>query len=153
MTLAVSGLTFPCHRLTVGRRSSPVQTREQSEEVRTSSLFYQATLGRSRDTFLCSGTIPSVVQCVSRIASWNNQFTVPATQNKELGKWVIEEKEEKQSKQMTAKGLTLGDETLAPCTKMLIFLLYIGMPNTNIKADLVWLFSLHLMQLDQLWYH
>ncbi|KFP50199.1 FAS-associated factor 1, partial [Cathartes aura] len=32
MTLAVSGLTFPCHRLTVGRRSSPVQTREQSEE-------------------------------------------------------------------------------------------------------------------------
>ncbi|XP_064927466.1 FAS-associated factor 1 isoform X4 [Columba livia] len=32
MTLAVAGLTFPCHRLTVGRRSSPVQTREQSEE-------------------------------------------------------------------------------------------------------------------------
>ncbi|NWX47949.1 FAF1 factor, partial [Steatornis caripensis] len=32
MTLAASGLTFPCHRLTVGRRSSPVQTREQSEE-------------------------------------------------------------------------------------------------------------------------
>lgn len=54
---------------------------------------------------------------------------------------------------MTAKDLTVGDETLAPCTKMLIFLLYIGMPNTNIKANLVWLFSLHLMQLDQLWYH
>ncbi|OXB59111.1 hypothetical protein ASZ78_011456 [Callipepla squamata] len=32
MTLAVSGVNFPCHRLTVGRRSSPVQTREQSEE-------------------------------------------------------------------------------------------------------------------------
>uniref|UniRef100_A0A8C9EI04 Fas associated factor 1 n=1 Tax=Pavo cristatus TaxID=9049 RepID=A0A8C9EI04_PAVCR len=32
MTLAVSGVSFPCHRLTVGRRSSPVQTREQSEE-------------------------------------------------------------------------------------------------------------------------
>ncbi|KFP38975.1 FAS-associated factor 1, partial [Chlamydotis macqueenii] len=32
MTLAVSGLSFPCHRLTVGRRSSPIQTREQSEE-------------------------------------------------------------------------------------------------------------------------
>ncbi|XP_044156751.1 FAS-associated factor 1 isoform X1 [Bufo gargarizans] len=33
MTLASSGLTFPCHRLTVGRRTSPVQTREQSDEV------------------------------------------------------------------------------------------------------------------------
>uniref|UniRef100_A0A8C3HB13 Fas associated factor 1 n=1 Tax=Chrysemys picta bellii TaxID=8478 RepID=A0A8C3HB13_CHRPI len=32
MTLAASGLTYPCHRLTVGRRSSPAQTREQSEE-------------------------------------------------------------------------------------------------------------------------
>ncbi|KAM3915405.1 FAS-associated factor 1 [Leptodactylus fuscus] len=33
MTLASSGLTFPCHRLTVGRRTSPVQTvREQSDE-------------------------------------------------------------------------------------------------------------------------
>ncbi|XP_078527431.1 FAS-associated factor 1 isoform X2 [Lissotriton helveticus] len=32
MTLAASGLTYPCHRLTVGRRTSPAQTREQSEE-------------------------------------------------------------------------------------------------------------------------
>ncbi|KAM4720981.1 FAS-associated factor 1 isoform 3-T3 [Rhinophrynus dorsalis] len=32
MTLASSGLNFPCHRLTVARRISPVQTREQSEE-------------------------------------------------------------------------------------------------------------------------
>ncbi|KAM4642274.1 FAS-associated factor 1 isoform 2-T2 [Discoglossus pictus] len=32
MTLASSGLNYPCHRLTVARRSSPVQTREQSEE-------------------------------------------------------------------------------------------------------------------------
>ncbi|XP_077133330.1 FAS-associated factor 1 [Ranitomeya variabilis] len=32
MTLAASGLNFPCHRLTVGRRTSPVQTREQSDE-------------------------------------------------------------------------------------------------------------------------
>ncbi|XP_063795634.1 FAS-associated factor 1 isoform X2 [Pseudophryne corroboree] len=32
MTLASSGLNFPCHRLTVARRTSPVQTREQSEE-------------------------------------------------------------------------------------------------------------------------
>uniref|UniRef100_A0A8C4YHK1 Fas associated factor 1 n=1 Tax=Gopherus evgoodei TaxID=1825980 RepID=A0A8C4YHK1_9SAUR len=32
MTLAASGLTYPCHRLTVGRRSSPAQIREQSEE-------------------------------------------------------------------------------------------------------------------------
>ncbi|KAG9483013.1 hypothetical protein GDO78_009118 [Eleutherodactylus coqui] len=32
MTLASSGLNFPCHRLTVGRRTSPVQTREQSDE-------------------------------------------------------------------------------------------------------------------------
>ncbi|XP_073213859.1 FAS-associated factor 1 isoform X2 [Lepidochelys kempii] len=32
MTIAASGLTYPCHRLTVGRRSSPAQTREQSEE-------------------------------------------------------------------------------------------------------------------------
>ena len=36
MCLAESGLSYPCHRLTVGRRSSPLQTREQSEEV---SLF------------------------------------------------------------------------------------------------------------------
>ncbi|XP_038616151.1 FAS-associated factor 1 [Tachyglossus aculeatus] len=32
MCLLASGLTYPCHRLTVGRRSSPAQTREQSEE-------------------------------------------------------------------------------------------------------------------------
>ncbi|XP_034820837.1 FAS-associated factor 1 isoform X1 [Gorilla gorilla gorilla] len=32
MCLAESGLSYPCHRLTVGRRSSPAQTREQSEE-------------------------------------------------------------------------------------------------------------------------
>uniref|UniRef100_A0A8C5R2J2 DMRT like family A2 n=1 Tax=Leptobrachium leishanense TaxID=445787 RepID=A0A8C5R2J2_9ANUR len=30
--LASSGISFPCHRLTVSRRTSPVQTREQSEE-------------------------------------------------------------------------------------------------------------------------
>ncbi|KAM8952120.1 LOW QUALITY PROTEIN: FAS-associated factor 1-like [Lycaon pictus] len=35
MCLAESGLSHPCHRLTVGRRSSPVQTREQSEEQST----------------------------------------------------------------------------------------------------------------------
>lgn len=35
---------------------------------------------------------------------------------------------------------------------MLIFLLYIDVPNTNIKATIVLLFSLFLMQLDQLWY-
>uniref|UniRef100_A0A8C0PX49 UBX domain-containing protein n=1 Tax=Canis lupus familiaris TaxID=9615 RepID=A0A8C0PX49_CANLF len=35
MCLAESGLSYPCHRLTVGRRSSPVQTREQSEEQST----------------------------------------------------------------------------------------------------------------------
>nr|XP_014353899.1 PREDICTED: FAS-associated factor 1 [Latimeria chalumnae] len=32
MALVVAGLSFPCHRLTVGRRSSPTQTREQTEE-------------------------------------------------------------------------------------------------------------------------
>ncbi|KAM8930562.1 FAS-associated factor 1 [Pelodytes ibericus] len=32
ITLASSGISYPCHRLTVARRSSPVQTREQSEE-------------------------------------------------------------------------------------------------------------------------
>ncbi|XP_069088792.1 FAS-associated factor 1 isoform X2 [Pleurodeles waltl] len=32
MTLAASGLTYPCHRLTVGRRTSPAQAREQLEE-------------------------------------------------------------------------------------------------------------------------
>ncbi|ERE83410.1 FAS-associated factor 1 isoform X2 [Cricetulus griseus] len=32
MCLAESGLSYPCHRLTVGRRTSPIQTREQSEE-------------------------------------------------------------------------------------------------------------------------
>uniref|UniRef100_A0A670IB00 Fas associated factor 1 n=1 Tax=Podarcis muralis TaxID=64176 RepID=A0A670IB00_PODMU len=32
VTLAASGVSYPCHRLTVGRRSSPAQTREQSEE-------------------------------------------------------------------------------------------------------------------------
>lgn len=32
MTLASAGLNFPCHRLSVARRTSPVQTREQSEE-------------------------------------------------------------------------------------------------------------------------
>ncbi|KAG8132390.1 hypothetical protein E2320_010247, partial [Naja naja] len=32
ITLAASGISYPCHRLTVGRRSSPAQTREQSEE-------------------------------------------------------------------------------------------------------------------------
>ncbi|XP_062995133.1 FAS-associated factor 1 [Elgaria multicarinata webbii] len=32
MTLAASGISYPCHRLIVGRRSSPAQTREQSEE-------------------------------------------------------------------------------------------------------------------------
>ncbi|XP_036111267.1 FAS-associated factor 1 isoform X3 [Molossus molossus] len=35
MCLAESGLSYPCHRLTVGRRSSPTQTREQSEEQST----------------------------------------------------------------------------------------------------------------------
>uniref|UniRef100_A0A8C2QTY5 UBX domain-containing protein n=1 Tax=Capra hircus TaxID=9925 RepID=A0A8C2QTY5_CAPHI len=35
MCLAESGLSYPCHRLTVGRRSSPAQTREQSEEQST----------------------------------------------------------------------------------------------------------------------
>lgn len=35
MCLAESGLSYPCHRLTVGRRTSPVQTREQSEEQST----------------------------------------------------------------------------------------------------------------------
>ncbi|XP_038543232.1 FAS-associated factor 1 isoform X1 [Canis lupus familiaris] len=35
MCLAESGLSYPCHRLTVGRRSSPLQTREQSEEQST----------------------------------------------------------------------------------------------------------------------
>ncbi|KAM9326151.1 FAS-associated factor 1 [Gastrophryne carolinensis] len=32
MTLASAGLNFPCHRLSVSRRTSPVQTREQPEE-------------------------------------------------------------------------------------------------------------------------
>ncbi|XP_068095161.1 FAS-associated factor 1 [Hyperolius riggenbachi] len=32
MTLASAGLNYPCHRLTVSRRTSPMQTREQSEE-------------------------------------------------------------------------------------------------------------------------
>ncbi|KAE8610155.1 hypothetical protein XENTR_v10012031 [Xenopus tropicalis] len=32
MILASSGIDFPCHRLTVSRRTSPVQTREHSEE-------------------------------------------------------------------------------------------------------------------------
>ncbi|XP_058408351.1 FAS-associated factor 1 isoform X2 [Diceros bicornis minor] len=35
MCLAESGLSYPCHRLTVGRRSSPAQAREQSEEQST----------------------------------------------------------------------------------------------------------------------
>uniref|UniRef100_A0A8D0RAR3 UBX domain-containing protein n=1 Tax=Sus scrofa TaxID=9823 RepID=A0A8D0RAR3_PIG len=35
MCLAESGLSYPCHRLTVGRRSSPTQTRELSEEQST----------------------------------------------------------------------------------------------------------------------
>nr|XP_051713739.1 FAS-associated factor 1 isoform X1 [Oryctolagus cuniculus] len=35
MCLAESGLSYPCHRLTVGRRSSPSQTREHSEEQST----------------------------------------------------------------------------------------------------------------------
>uniref|UniRef100_A0AC11AWR4 Fas associated factor 1 n=1 Tax=Ovis aries TaxID=9940 RepID=A0AC11AWR4_SHEEP len=35
MCLAESGLSYPCHRLTVGRRSSPAQTQEQSEEQST----------------------------------------------------------------------------------------------------------------------
>nr|XP_045755052.1 FAS-associated factor 1 [Mirounga angustirostris] len=35
MCLAESGLSYPCHRLTVGRRASPAQTREQSEEQST----------------------------------------------------------------------------------------------------------------------
>ncbi|MGH0137278.1 UNVERIFIED_CONTAM: hypothetical protein FKN15_069602 [Acipenser sinensis] len=32
MTLAVAGISFPCHRLTVCRRTSPAHTQEQSEE-------------------------------------------------------------------------------------------------------------------------
>ncbi|XP_036610832.1 FAS-associated factor 1 isoform X1 [Trichosurus vulpecula] len=32
MCLVAAGLTYPCHRLTVGRRSSPAQAREESEE-------------------------------------------------------------------------------------------------------------------------
>ncbi|XP_075472425.1 FAS-associated factor 1 isoform X2 [Ascaphus truei] len=32
MTLASSGLSYPCHRLTVARRTSTAQTREQSQE-------------------------------------------------------------------------------------------------------------------------
>jgi len=39
MCLAESGLSYPCHRLTVGRRSSPAQTREQSEEVSMFASF------------------------------------------------------------------------------------------------------------------
>nr|XP_033772423.1 FAS-associated factor 1 [Geotrypetes seraphini] len=35
MTLAAAGINYPCHRLTVGRRLSPVQTREQPEEPST----------------------------------------------------------------------------------------------------------------------
>ncbi|XP_029474342.1 FAS-associated factor 1 isoform X2 [Rhinatrema bivittatum] len=35
MTLAASGINFPCHQLTVGRKSSPAQPREQSEEPST----------------------------------------------------------------------------------------------------------------------
>ncbi|MGH0147149.1 UNVERIFIED_CONTAM: hypothetical protein FKN15_010246, partial [Acipenser sinensis] len=32
MTLAVAGISFPCHRLTVCRRTSPAHTQEQTEE-------------------------------------------------------------------------------------------------------------------------
>ncbi|XP_031825008.1 FAS-associated factor 1 isoform X2 [Sarcophilus harrisii] len=32
MCLVAAGLTYPCHQLTVGRRSSPTQAREESEE-------------------------------------------------------------------------------------------------------------------------
>ncbi|XP_063283871.1 FAS-associated factor 1 isoform X1 [Pelobates fuscus] len=32
VNLASSGISYPCHRLSVSRRTSPVQTREQSEE-------------------------------------------------------------------------------------------------------------------------
>ncbi|XP_051869130.1 FAS-associated factor 1 [Pristis pectinata] len=32
ITLAAAGLSYPCHRLTVSKRPSPAQTREQSEE-------------------------------------------------------------------------------------------------------------------------
>ncbi|XP_072505495.1 FAS-associated factor 1 isoform X2 [Notamacropus eugenii] len=32
MCLVAAGLTYPCHHLTVGRRSSPAQAREESEE-------------------------------------------------------------------------------------------------------------------------
>ncbi|XP_078264682.1 FAS-associated factor 1 [Rhinoraja longicauda] len=32
ITLAAAGLNYPCHRLTVSKRPSPTQTREQSEE-------------------------------------------------------------------------------------------------------------------------
>ncbi|XP_062920404.1 FAS-associated factor 1 isoform X2 [Mobula hypostoma] len=32
VTLAAAGLNYPCHRLTVSKRPSPTQTREQSEE-------------------------------------------------------------------------------------------------------------------------
>uniref|UniRef100_V9KLB1 Fas (TNFRSF6) associated factor 1 n=4 Tax=Callorhinchus milii TaxID=7868 RepID=V9KLB1_CALMI len=32
VTLAAAGLSYPCHRLTVSKRPSPAQTREQSEE-------------------------------------------------------------------------------------------------------------------------
>uniref|UniRef100_A0A5F8H9K0 FAS-associated factor 1 n=3 Tax=Monodelphis domestica TaxID=13616 RepID=A0A5F8H9K0_MONDO len=32
MCLVAAGLTYPCHQLTVGRRSSPAQAREESEE-------------------------------------------------------------------------------------------------------------------------
>ncbi|XP_030064048.1 FAS-associated factor 1 isoform X2 [Microcaecilia unicolor] len=35
MTLAAAGINYPCHRLTVGRRSSPAQTRVQPEEPST----------------------------------------------------------------------------------------------------------------------
>lgn len=154
MTLAVSGVTFPCHRLTVGRRSSPVQTREQSEEVRTSSLCYQSALGTGRDTSGCSGHHPFCggESMELHLTTIHLQF-LQLWQSEEQGKGVIEDKEEKQSKQTLAKHLTVGDETSSPCARILIFLLYMGIPNTNIKATIMWLFSLFLMQLDQLWYY
>ncbi|XP_054949063.1 FAS-associated factor 1 isoform X3 [Pan paniscus] len=67
MCLAESGLSYPCHRLTVGRRSSPAQTREQSEERKLLAIYLH------HDESVLTNVFCSQMLCAESIVSYLSQ--------------------------------------------------------------------------------
>ncbi|XP_060161707.1 FAS-associated factor 1 isoform X4 [Globicephala melas] len=67
MCLAESGLSYPCHRLTVGRRSSPAQTREQSEERKLLAVYLH------HDESVLTNVFCSQMLCAESIVSYLSQ--------------------------------------------------------------------------------